>query len=71
MNSGLFVVNIDVLSDALNKIDNLNNQHEYYLTDIVKILSIDKKVSTCLIKDSIKLMGINNLETLKKLEEIN
>ena len=71
VNSGLFVVNIDVLSDALNKIDNLNNQHEYYLTDIVKILSIDKKVSTCLIKDSIKLMGINNLETLKKLEEIN
>ena len=28
-------------------------------------------LSTCLIKDSIKLMGINNLETLKKLEEIN
>lgn len=70
VNSGLFAININVLEEAINKIDNNNNQNEYYITDIVKILSINKKVSTCIIEDSIKLMGINNLESLKKLEEI-
>lgn len=70
VNSGLFVINKEALDMAIDKIENNNNQKEYYITDIVSILSENKKVSTCLFKESKKLMGINNIETLKKLEEI-
>ncbi len=70
VNSGIYMINVDLLEEALFEISNNNKQNEYYLTDIVKVLSIKKQVSTCYIKDSYKLTGINDLKTLKKLEEI-
>lgn len=68
INSGIYMIKIKLIEKALTKINCHNKQNEYYLTDIIKILN-QYKISSCLIKDSHKLIGINDINTLKKLEE--
>ena len=70
INTGIYAINIDILEDALLKINNNNKNKEFYLTDIVEILSKDKKVGTCFINEKYKLEGVNDLKTLTKLENI-
>ncbi len=70
INTGIYAININILEDALLKINNNNKNKEYYLTDIVEILSKDKKVGTCFINEKYKLEGVNDLKTLTKLENI-
>lgn len=69
INAGLYCINAELLEDALNKVDNNNNKGEYYLTDIVEILGSSKKVDSFIVKDAIELTGINDVETLKMVEE--
>ena len=38
MNSGIYCFDIELLVDALDKLNNNNEQGEYYLTDIIEIL---------------------------------
>jgi bifunctional UDP-N-acetylglucosamine pyrophosphorylase / glucosamine-1-phosphate N-acetyltransferase len=61
INSGMYCFNIDDLLDALDKLDNNNNQGEYYLTDTLEIL-IKKglKVGAIKVSDSDEILGINN-----------
>ncbi|QWB99323.1 bifunctional UDP-N-acetylglucosamine diphosphorylase/glucosamine-1-phosphate N-acetyltransferase GlmU [Mycoplasmatota bacterium] len=71
INTGIYIVDNQLLFDALDKISNNNAQHEYYLTDIVKILKNDKKViATYTLKKSYKAMGINDLYALSQAEAI-
>ena len=70
INSGLFCVDTKLLFDALDKVENHNNQHEYYLTDIVEIIGRDHQVDSYVIKDGFRLTGINDLETLSNAEKI-
>ena len=70
INSGLFCVDTKTLFEALDKVENHNNQHEYYLTDIVEIIGRDKQVDSVVIKDGFRLTGINDLETLAEAERI-
>ena len=70
INSGLFCVDTKLLFEALTKVQNHNNQHEYYLTDIVEIIGRNHQVDSVVIKDGFRLTGINDLETLKVAEEI-
>lgn len=70
VNTGIYIINSDLLENSLSKISNQNYQHEYYLTDIVKVLSSSKLVGTYFEKDYQKLIGINDLYTLKKCEDI-
>lgn len=69
VNSGLYVVDNNLLFKALDLIDNNNSKNEYYLTDIVKILSKNSKVDAVVCEYDYRLTGINNLETLKFVEE--
>ena len=73
INVALYAIDNQLLFDTLDKIQNNNNQHEYYLTDIVEILGSDKennyKVDTYVCKNDYRLTGINDQETLKKTEE--
>ena len=69
INAGLYCINAELLEDALNKVDNNNNKGEYYLTDIVEILGSSKKVDSFILKDALELTGINDVETLKMVEE--
>ena len=70
INSGLFCVDTQLLFEALEKVENHNNQHEYYLTDIVEIIGRDHQVDSYVIKDGFRLTGINDLETLSEAERI-
>lgn len=69
INTGLYCITTNLLEKALSKVDNNNNKGEYYLTDIVKILSGDKKVKAYLTEYDFKLIGINDLYTLSLVEK--
>lgn len=71
INTGIYIISNQFLIPALKKIKNKNAKNEYYLTDIVKILKDDKMlVGTYLLKNSHKAMGVNDLYTLSKAENI-
>ncbi len=70
VNTGIMVCNNKELIESINMVKNDNLKHEYYLTDIVSILNKTCKVGSFLIVDNYKLMGINDLYTLSKVEEV-
>lgn len=58
------------LFHALQKVTNNNQQHEYYLTDIVGIAVHEgKKVKSFIVSDYPEVMGINTLEELTRAEK--
>ncbi len=70
INSALYCVDIQILLKALHQIKPNNQVKEYYLTDIVEILGKNYKVDSYTLENDYRLIGINDLETLKKAEEI-
>ena len=74
VNCGLYKFESELLVKYIPEIHNNNNQKEYYLTDILEILiNNNYKIETYLLKenDNKYIMGVNNQEELKLLEEIN
>ena len=69
VNSGIYCVNNKLLFEAISQTSNENARHEYYLSDIVRILASNYKVDTYTFDDSFKLNGINDLPTLAMFEE--
>ena len=69
VNSGIYCVNNKLLFEAISQTSNENSRHEYYLSDIIRILAKDHKVDTYTFDDSFKLNGINDLPTLAMFEE--
>lgn len=69
INTGLYVVDNKTLFESLELIDNNNNKHEYYLTDIVKVISKHSKVDAVVCEYDYHLTGINDLDTLHFVEE--
>jgi UDP-N-acetylglucosamine diphosphorylase/glucosamine-1-phosphate N-acetyltransferase len=60
INTGIYCVNTPFLFSALTKIDNNNNQKEYYLTDIVEIACREGKIARPhIVSDYIEVMGVN------------
>ena len=71
INSALYCVDLKMLFEALHHIKNHNASKEYYLTDIVEIFGNEhKKVDSYLVENHDKLVGINDLEALRKAEEL-
>ena len=70
VNSGLFCCDTKLLFEALEIVQNNNNQHEYYLTDIVEILGKDHKVDSYVVDDKIRLIGFNTMEELENCEKL-
>ena len=68
VNTGLYVVDNKLLFESLELVNNNNNKHEYYLTDIVGILSNNYKVGSKISVYDYRLMGINDIDTLNKVE---
>ena len=67
INTGIYCVNTPFLFSALTKIDNNNNQKEYYLTDIVEIACREgQAVKSHVVPDYIEVMGINTPEELSR-----
>lgn len=70
INTGLYIFNSTELKTYLNKIDNNNSQHEYYLTDVIK-LQINDKLNVCIYVDHdlIEPTGANSPFELSEIEK--
>lgn len=71
VNSGLYLLNSDILHMYIPKIGNDNSQKEYYLTDIVKLIKKDAeiKINTYQIDetDNKYISGVNTPDELMNL----
>lgn len=71
INSGIFLINSELLFSSLEKIGNHNAQNEYYLTDIIKVLrNMGHPVHAINCSDFAELQGINTVEDLQQAEQI-
>jgi len=70
MNSGIYCFDIELLVDALDKLNNNNEQGEYYLTDIIEILKSEDKSIGAVVTDYEETIGINSRVQLAEAEEI-
>jgi UDP-N-acetylglucosamine diphosphorylase/glucosamine-1-phosphate N-acetyltransferase len=70
INTGIYCVDTKFLFSALEKVNNNNQQNEYYLTDIVEIACREgMKVKSFIASDYIEVMGINTVEELSRAEK--
>ena len=70
VNVGIYVAPAPFLFSALEKVDNHNEQGEYYLPDTVAIaLKQGKQIATLKVDDSREMMGINTREELAQMEK--
>lgn len=71
INSGIYIFNGKKLKDALNKLDQNNDQGELYITDVFGILKNENsKISAFKIIDNEEIMGINNKVQLSEVESV-
>ena len=70
INTGIYCVDTKFLFSALEKVNNNNQQNEYYLTDIVEIACRESvTVKSFIASDYIEVMGINTVEELSRAEK--
>lgn len=71
VNAGVYVASPEFLFSALERVNNHNQQQEYYLPDIVTIgLAQKRKIATFGVDDPHEMMGINTREELAAMEKI-
>ena len=70
MNSGIYCFDIELLVDALDKLNNDNEQGEYYLTDVIEILKSKNEIVGAVITDYEETIGVNSRAQLAQAEEI-
>lgn len=72
INSGMYIFDSAILSEALSKLTNDNAQGEYYLTDTIEIVKSEGlgEVATMVIDDVNEIKGVNSPEQLKEAEAI-
>ena len=69
INTGIYSFNIKILLNYIDKLDNNNNQKEYYLTQIFELISKDNiDINYNIIKDIKEISGVNTQEQLVILE---
>lgn len=69
INTGIYVVDNQLLFDAVDKIQVNSKKGEYYLTDIIEIMKKDHIVGTFELWDNQKVMGINDLYSVSIAEK--
>lgn len=70
-NPGFYIFNAEWLWENFNKLSTNNAQHEYYLTDMIHIAKEQgKKIIAVPVSEENEVLGINNPEQLKKVEDI-
>jgi bifunctional N-acetylglucosamine-1-phosphate-uridyltransferase/glucosamine-1-phosphate-acetyltransferase GlmU-like protein len=71
VNTGIYCIKKELLSNLLHKIDSDNVQGEFYLTDIVEIGHNEKRVVGAMVcSDCEEVVGINNNQDLMTAENI-
>ncbi len=69
VNAGVYSFDREFMLDALTKIDNNNNQKEYYITDLVSIAVANGKSVKSVLGDIKSFSGVNSKLQLSELEE--
>jgi bifunctional UDP-N-acetylglucosamine pyrophosphorylase/glucosamine-1-phosphate N-acetyltransferase len=70
MNSGIYCFDIELLAEALDKLNNNNEQGEYYLTDVIEILKSKNKKVGAFVTEFEETIGVNSRVQLAQAEEI-
>lgn len=70
VNAGVYLFRIKDLLKALPRVSNQNKKREYYLTDLVEILSAKKKVAAFKTSHLEEIVGVNNRYELAKAVEV-
>ena len=71
INSGIYVFNARALFESLSKIRNDNAQREYYLTDVIGILVVQKqKVGAFKARSVEEILGINTRQELADADRV-
>ena len=68
--TGILLIDGSLLRPALDEINNQNAANEYYLTDLVEILSSKGVKINCIQANPIEVLGANNKNELHELESI-
>lgn len=69
-NTGIYCFNAFALFEALANIGNDNEQREYYLTDVIRILhDRESVVESVVLDDLMEASGVNSQEQLAELED--
>ncbi len=69
MNTAIYCFDIELLVSSLSKINNNNNQGEYYLTDVIEILKSEGKKIGAVITEFEETIGVNSRVQLAEAEE--
>ncbi|WP_457623415.1 bifunctional UDP-N-acetylglucosamine diphosphorylase/glucosamine-1-phosphate N-acetyltransferase GlmU [Persephonella sp.] len=71
VNAGIYIFHSRYLYDVIDKLENNNEQKEYYLTDVIRLLrQSGKEVHSLLIPDPTEILGVNNRWELSRAENI-
>lgn len=71
INTGTYVFDNQMLFETLKKVDNNNNQGEYYLPDVIELLREAKEnVSAYIMNDFDEAIGINDRIALSKAQSL-
>lgn len=71
INAGFYCFDTSLVFSALLKVENKNRQGEYYLTDVIKILNMEKKqVIAFELEDPEELHGINDRRQLAQVQKL-
>ena len=69
INTGMMVADRQSMKKWVNKLNNNNTQHEYYLTDIIRLAVQDGvTINTIHPKSELEIKGVNNRAELSELE---
>ena len=72
INAGIYIFNNNILFKNIEKIDNKNNQSEYYLPDMIPILinsGFEDRMIVCSTDNEHEIKGANTIEQLTELEK--
>ena len=70
INTGIYIFNNQILFSNINKINNRNNQSEYYLPDVLPVMLKNKhQITVCKTSNELEIKGINTIEQLYDLEK--
>ena len=71
INAGVYIFKAQNLVKALEKINNNNEKGEYYITDVIEILSKEnKKVISYSLEDSMEIQGVNSKVELALVSKV-
>ena len=72
INSGIYIIDNELLFEAIKTLKTDNAQGEYYLTDVFKYFR-DKgiKIGAIPVDNNMEICGINTIDQLKELENMN